>query len=257
MKLSSFNRKRFGQKSLANLIILALLLSGGLNFSSTKAQEKQKAKEKKEKQTKKPKSDADPFPPMMTGQKNLRVIPYEGKLAPEDPPTRIPRSQKPLENWVLGALDSIYEAPGTPSPPAIPVSPAKAIYVEGKAPVIQALPGPAVFRDKLSPIADTALPDKTPFSNHIVVLKKGDLRLVAYDRTVNDTTLSKDSMEFEANFTDQQGNEWRIVQAIIAPVSPDPVGEPWFGGLAIDRLYHGQTGNGTPLFPKINGALLS
>lgn len=91
----------------------------------------------------------------------------------------------------------------------------------------------------------------------MVRLSKGEVRITAVDRTANDAKLSPDEMELEATFTDNEGHDWKIVQLALAPLSPQPDSEPWFGGVATDMLYHGQTGNGTLLEPLVKAALLS
>lgn len=186
-----------------------------------------------------------------------RSIPYEGAFGPSMPPSRAPASQKPLDGWVKEALAVWYERPSPKGPPPIPLATPKALYVVGKGPVIQILPGPAAFPDKIPERIRTALPPKIPFSNNVKRLSRGDIRVVAVDRTLNDTKVSRDSMAIAVSFTDADGADWRIELASLAPISPNPVTEPWFGGLAIDTLYHGQTGNGTPAEPLVRCELCS
>lgn len=52
------------------------------------------------------------------------------------------------------------------------------------------------------------------------------MRFAAVDRTENDTKLSDDFMEFAASFTDEEGNEWEIVQLALA--ASNPVMDPWY-----------------------------
>lgn len=186
-----------------------------------------------------------------------RAIPYEGALGPADPPMRVPQPQKPLERWVRQALDVLYERPSPKGPPPIALDQPRAIYVVGGGPIVQALPGPAVFPDSIPMRVRTAMPDSVPFSNRTERLAGGTIRVVAFDRTLNDTKVTSDSMAIELSFTDADGAEWRIEQVTLAPMSPNPVAEPWFGGLAIDTLYHGTTGNGTPAVPTVTCAMCS
>lgn len=178
--------------------------------------------------------------------------PYSGAIGPSTPPpTPVPPGQKPIAPPIQAALNVLYDAPPAPGPEPIPANPPQALYVVGKDPVIQALPGPPAFPDKIPKTLQAVMPPKVPFSNNIKRLKGGTFRMVSYDRTANDTKLSQDSMDVEISFTDAEGAQWRIEQAAIAPLSPSPVTEPWFGGVAIDVLYHGDTGQGTPAEPKL------
>ena len=188
----------------------------------------------------------------------VRNVPYQNGIGPSDPPKPpLGDMQKPIEPWVAAALDVWYERPSPKGPPPIPLARPKAIYFEGKNPVIQVLPGPPAFPDKIPQYLQTAYPEKVPYSNNVKRLPKGKIRVVGFDNTLNDTKLSKDSMAVDISFTDANGDEWRIEQAAIAPISSNPIAEPWFGGLIIDTLYHGHTGNGTPAEPLVNCAFCS
>lgn len=186
-----------------------------------------------------------------------RTVPYEGALGPATPPMRAPATQRPLEPWVQQALGALYERPPTPGPEPIPVATPKAIYVVGRGPVIQAMPGAMPYGDSIPARVREAMPPQGPFSNTVRRMREGSIRLVAYDRTLNDTRRSRDSMALAVSFTDADGHAWRIEQAALAPLSPNPIAEPWFGGLAIDTLYHGATGNGTPAVPTVTCAMCS
>lgn len=187
-----------------------------------------------------------------------RNVPYEGALAPDDPPqTPVPASQKPIEPWVKATLDVLYERPSPKGPPPIALDAPKAIFVVGKGPIVQVLPGAPVFPDRMPEHLKTVMPERIPFSNNVKRLARGELRLTAVDRTMNDTKLSQDSMAVQISFSDAQGAEWRIEQATLATISSNPVTEPWFGGVAIDVQYHGDTGNGTPAVPKVMCAMCS
>ena len=186
-----------------------------------------------------------------------RDVPYEGAFGPADPPKRAPAMQKPLEPWVTAALDFWYERPSPGAPEPIPVANPKALYVVGQGAVLQILPGPPAFPDKIPERLRTVMPDSIPYSNNVRRLPAGRVRLVAFDHTLNDTKRSRDSMALELSFTDAEGAEWRIEQVTLAPISPNPINEPWFGGLAIDTLYHGNSGNGTPADALVNCALCS
>lgn len=190
-----------------------------------------------------------------TDAQSLRPIPYEGALPSDNPQQGMP--QKPLDANAQAALKTLYQRPAVMGPPPIAKKSPVALNITGIGPIIEVLPGPSVFADKLPPILREAMPEMTPYSNNVVRLPKGEVRITAVDRTANDTKLSQDEMELEATFTDNEGHDWKIVQLALAPLSPKPDSEPWFGGVATDMLYHGQTGNGTPLEPLVKAALLS
>ena len=196
-------------------------------------------------------------PAVQAREEIARSVPYEGSFGPTAPPMPASAMQKPLEPWVKAALDVWYQRPSPKGPPPIALASPKAIYVVGRNPVIQVLPGAPAFPDKIPSRLQTVMPEKVPYSNNVKRLRRGTIRLVALDRTLNDTKTSSDSMAIEASFTDAEGAEWRIEQVMLAPISPNPVAEPWFGGLAIDTLYHGETGNGTPAEPLVNCAMCS
>lgn len=196
-------------------------------------------------------------PAQQSDTEQVAAIPYDGAFGPATPPDRAPASQKPLDGWVKQTLVALYQRPAPDGPAAIPLATPRALYAVGKSPVIQVLPGPAVFPEKVPEHIRKTLPPKLPFSNNVKRIRDGEIRIVAFDRTLNDTKLSKDSLAATISFTDAQGSKWRIEQAMLAPVSPNPVSEPWFGGVAIDTLYHGQTGNGTPAEPLVRCELCS
>ncbi|MEW5930512.1 MAG: multicopper oxidase domain-containing protein, partial [Gemmatimonadota bacterium] len=163
----------------------------------------------------------------------------------------------PLQAWQAAALDVLYERPSPPGPPPVPLLRPRAVYARGRGPVIQVLPGDLVFAGHLPPTVRTALPAKGPFSNRVVRLPRGEVRFVAFDRTLNDTRTSADSMEIEVEFTGRDGARWRILQSALAPLSPDPVGEPWFGGVVTDTTLHGESGRATPAEPWLVCAMCS
>jgi uncharacterized cupredoxin-like copper-binding protein len=182
----------------------------------------------------------------------VRNVPYEGALPPGDPPKPpLPPVQKPLSPAVQAALDVWWERPSPKGPDPIPVNPARAIYIVGGKPIDRALPGPWVFGEHAPPALQVARPKNGPISNNMVVLSQGEFRMVAFDRTVNDTKLSRDSLEFEAQFVDEEGNDWRVIAVAPAKISPNPVADPWVGGVVIDSLWHGETGRSMQVFPLV------
>lgn len=186
-----------------------------------------------------------------------QAVPYQGALGPAQAPLRVAPDQQPLSASVREALDVLYQRPPVSGPEPVALVAPKAIYVEGRSAVIQALPGPMPRHDRLPMRMRELVPPAGPFSNTVRRLRSGTIRIVAFDRTRNDTKRSRDSMAVEIAFTDDDGAKWRIEQAALAPLSPNPVAEPWFGGVAIDTVYHGSTGNGTPLVPRVNCAMCS
>jgi uncharacterized surface protein with fasciclin (FAS1) repeats/heme/copper-type cytochrome/quinol oxidase subunit 2 len=191
------------------------------------------------------------------------AIPYQGPLPPEHPNLEkivphLHEMQKPLKDWEKAALDVLYQRPSPQGPEPIPVSPPKAISVVGKGPVVQILPGPAVYPDKIPERLRTFHPiDSSNYSNNTVELERGEIRFVAIDRTLNDSKLSGDEMGLEVSFTDHEGNEWRIVQLALAPISTNVIQEPWWGGVTIDTPFHGHSGHDSPLLPLITCAMCS
>lgn len=184
-------------------------------------------------------------------------IPYEGALPPATPPDgEHGAAQKPVAGWVESASKVLYQRPSPKGPDPIPLEEPKAIFVTGDAPVIQALPGALVFAEKIPSYVRSTMPAEGPFSNSIQTVS-GEIQLAAVDRTLNDTKKSEDWMVMKASFTDTKGANWRVEQVLLAPLSSTPVTEPWFGGVAIDVPYHGDTGNGTAAVPRVNCALCS
>lgn len=198
-----------------------------------------------------------PPPPQPAPPEEVRPIPFAGGLPPADPPPSPTPPPRPLAPWDKQALDVLYERPSPMGPPPVAREPAAAMYVVGKGPIVRALPGPTVFAEKVPPALAEAGGPKSMFSNNIAPLPRGEVRFASFDRTVNDSKMSMDSMAFEATFTDEEGAEWRILQARIAPLSPNPVMNPWYGGVAIDTLEHGQTMRGHPAEPLVHCAMCS
>jgi uncharacterized cupredoxin-like copper-binding protein len=190
----------------------------------------------------------------------VRNVPYSGPFGPSDPPIppvyglNLPEALSSAER---GTLDAWYERPVPKGPAPIPVKEPKAIYAVGKGPVVQILPGPAVFPDKLPEQFKTFYPKDIPYSNNTRVLPRGEIRFIAIDRTANDTKLSLDTLQVEISLTDHEGNDWRIEQVALAPVSDKNVPEPWLGGVAIDTPFHGHSGLASPALPWITCMMCS
>ena len=158
----------------------------------------------------------------------------------------------------MKALEVLYQRPSPAGPAPVERKTPRAIMAEGKGPIFSQLPGVPAYASKYPPELLEAQGGKDLFSNdNNVELTEGTVRFVSFDRTVNDSKLSKDSMAFDASFTDHEGAKWRIVQTRLATVSPDPVNDPWYGGLAIDTLLHGDTHRSEPGEPKTMCAMCS
>jgi uncharacterized cupredoxin-like copper-binding protein len=190
----------------------------------------------------------------------IRNVPYSGAFGPSDPPIppvyglQLPEALSSAER---GTLDVWYERPVPKGPAPIPVKEPKAIYAVGKGPVVQILPGPPPFPEQIPDQVKTALPKNGPYSNNTRLLPRGEIRFVAVDRTANDTKLSLDSMQIEISLTDHEGNDWRVEQVSLAPISDKNVAEPWFGGVAIDTPFHGHSGHASPALPLITCMMCS
>lgn len=188
--------------------------------------------------------------PLGTAAAAQDAPPYRGALPPGDPPPD-PRVHDPQ---VAAALDVLYQRPSPDGPPPVPATP-RAVYAVGRGPVIQALPGPMPFAEHLPAIARTAMPAQGPYSNTVRRLSGGDIRFAGFDLTRNDTQLSRDSFAVHAEFTDAQGAHWRVEGTRVAPLSMDPAGDPWYGGVVVDTTLHGQTGRNTPAEPAVTCAM--
>jgi uncharacterized cupredoxin-like copper-binding protein len=190
----------------------------------------------------------------------IRNIPYSGAFGASDPPippvygAQLPEALSSAER---ATLDVWYERPSPKGPPPIPVAQPKAVYAVGKGSVVQMLPGPSPFPDKILEQERITRGKDTQYSNNTRVLPRGEIRFVAVDRTANDTKLSLDSMQVEISLTDHEGNDWRIEQVSLAPISDRNVLEPWLGGVAIDTPFHGHSGIATSAVPLIRCMMCS
>lgn len=191
------------------------------------------------------------------GTEPTRQVPYAGPLGTGQPPPAAAPPPRPLTADDKHALHTLYKRPGTPGPAAVPRVPALGVSVVGKGVVFRILPGPHPFPDKVPAGLREAEGHYSTFSNNISILPGGQVRFTSIDRTKNDTGLSKDWMGFDATFTDEEGSRWRVLQSHIAPLSPDPVTDPWYGGVIIDAKHHGQLMRGHPGHPLINCAMCS
>jgi hypothetical protein len=179
-----------------------------------------------------------------------RPVPYKGALQPGDPVQQHP-PQRPLTPELMRELDALYERPAPLGPPPILRNPPSAVYAVGGGAIVRARLDRLPYGDSLPPERRVAVNHMGHYSNNVAILPRGEVRFAAFDRVLNDTRLSLDSMAFEASFTDEEGNDWRVLQTRIAPISPTPVTEPWFGGVVVDTPYHGSTKLSTEAEPTL------
>lgn len=226
-------------------VLCFLSIFGSVFFASSVAA--QKRPNKKDKQTTNKKST------VRQDKNGQPDVPFQGALPPNSPDLE---KQYPPE--IKQGMETLYQRPMPKGPAPIAMKSPVAFNVVGRGTVIRAMPGKAVFGDKLPPMLQTALPeDASPYSNNVVKLPKGEFRLTAFDRTMNDTKQSQDSFAMTAAFTDEEGNEWKVLNLITAPFSPNIDDEPWYGGVATDMQYHGNSGKGTPAVPLVKADLLA
>lgn len=179
------------------------------------------------------------------------VVGYRGPLPPADPPGEGMGTDAARAAWLPEVLDMLYERPSGRAPAAIARPEPRAVFAEATGAPLRVLPATMPFIDSVPAMMRTALPPRGPFSDRVERTRAGSVRLLAVDRTLNDTPASRDSMQVEVRFTDSDSSEWRIVQAGLASLSPNPVGEPWLGGVAAGVEYHGTSGRGTAAMPRV------
>lgn len=102
------------------------------------------------------------------------------------------------------------------------------------------------------PAGGQMLEQPTPFSDDGQVIE-GNFRAEFHDETDADPAgppgKTPDSAAMEAEFTDPQGNEYRVVlDHVVKPPFP---GYETDGGVMLDDVHHGSTGTGTPLMPQV------
>lgn len=134
---------------------------------------------------------------------------------------------------------------------------AQRIEITGGGPVTQALPGrnphlrmalaqvrnaPAEVRQKVRQMGMMG-----PFSNNVVPIR-GELRATLVDRGA-----SGDGASGTAEFTTQDGTQWRVVIKDAKPSEhPNDPMHTHFGGVVTFHPLHGSSGHHTPLVPTTN-----
>lgn len=136
---------------------------------------------------------------------------------------------------------------------------AQQVRITGGGPVLQILPGPAPYarqamqfmrnmpgeipqakRQQMQKIARMG-----PFSNKTATIA-GD-----FNATFTDRGMSGDMAEGTAEFTTQDGTQWRMVLTGVSP-DGDPPMEPHWGGVTTNRRLHGNSGHHNPFVPTVN-----
>jgi hypothetical protein len=155
-----------------------------------------------------------------------------------------------LEVTQRASMRHEHEYGGAPSAPAATVS---ALHVVGGGPVIQILPGPFPFPDSAARVIKGRPADQQadlmhkegqgPYSNKVARIA-GRFAISAWD-----LGSTKDSVDGTAQFTTEDGKQWRVVMDRVQ--TKDIPFNPRFGGVIMGLFYHGATGLHTPLVPTI------
>lgn len=164
--------------------------------------------------------------------------------------------------WVLpGPRDLEEEVFGTPDNPKALLEPKIQAAKEAGGPptvpeLLQQVPimvaAPEEGR-RVTENGEYVFAQPTPFSNQARIVEG------QFEATFNDMVNSDppgkpgetpDTAEFSAEFTDPQGNQYRVVlDHVVKPPFP---GYETEGGVMLDSVHHGTTGTGSPLMPKVD-----
>jgi len=189
-----------------------------------------------------------------------------GVTAQEDAPDRVVKQEAgQIVYWVPPGPRALSEAVfGTREDPKMTLEPKLAAAREaveaGTMPpsvpqLLQDLPilvgVPEAARSE-GPDGGQILDQSTPFSDDGRIVE-GSFRAEFHDETDTDAPgppgETPDSASMEAEFTDPQGNEYRVVlDHVVKPPFP---GYATDGGVMLDDVHHGSTGTGTPLMPQV------
>ena len=108
--------------------------------------------------------------------------------------------------------------------------------------VYEILPGPAAINEAMNP---------TPFSNK-VAFGAGSYALNVRDNSEEDSETSEDLVEnVEIKYERPNGEMFMINDIQIIHKANGTGDHPYFGGIGIDKVMHGDTGIGTNLMPKL------
>jgi plastocyanin len=128
----------------------------------------------------------------------------------------------------------------------------KSIEVTSGGPVIQILPGPFPFPDSAADVIKQFGSEQPgleaqirngPYSNNVARIS-GTFKFTAWDKGA-----TRDSVDGVAEFTTQDGAQWKLVMDRVQ--TQDVPHHPRFGGVILGLYYHGNTGVHTPLVPTI------
>ncbi|MDF0751533.1 hypothetical protein NLU14_15000 [Marinobacter sp. 71-i] len=175
---------------------------------------------------------------------------------------RVVQEEGKVTYWVLpGPRKLDRETFGTPDNPKMLLEPKikAAIQAKGPAtvpellkqvPIMVAAPEKA---RKVIPNGDYVFAQPTPFSNDARIIQ-GSFEATFTDMVKTDPSgkpgQTPDTAEFTAEFSDPQGNEYRVVlDHVVKPPFP---GYQTEGGVMLDSVHHGTTGTGSPLMPEVD-----
>ncbi|MCR8914127.1 hypothetical protein FDP08_13390 [Marinobacter panjinensis] len=175
---------------------------------------------------------------------------------------RVTQEEGKVTYWVLpGPRKLDRETFGTPDNPKMLLEPKikAAMQAKGPAtvpellkqvPIIVAAPQKA---RKVMPNGDYVFAQPTPFSNDARIIE-GSFEATFTDMVETDPPgkpgQTPDTAEFTAEFSDPQGNEYRVVlDHVVKPPFP---GYETQGGVMLDSVHHGTTGTGSPLMPEVD-----
>ncbi|MGI9174646.1 MAG: hypothetical protein ACR2GR_04955, partial [Rhodothermales bacterium] len=108
--------------------------------------------------------------------------------------------------------------------------------------VYEVLPGPSAIDPSLSP---------TPFSNNVSATT-GSYAYAVRDVTPTDAEDSEDAVtSVDITFQGNDGRTYQIDQIEVIHKAAGTGEHPFFGGVGLNKVIHGDTGIGTPLEPKL------
>lgn len=97
--------------------------------------------------------------------------------------------------------------------------------------------------------AYTVMQQKSPFGDKHVVLGNGKLQLRAVDVTATDAAVSRDKVEMQASWQDEEENTYTV--KCCDKLATHGIEYPTFGGVLTNHMHHGFTRIGTPLMPSL------
>ncbi|XOZ32492.1 hypothetical protein ACMDCT_09760 [Halomonadaceae bacterium KBTZ08] len=175
---------------------------------------------------------------------------------------RVMQEEGKVTYWVLPGprkLDS--ETFGTPENPRMRLKPkiqaAKATKGPKTVPdLLKKVPAMVAAPEKgrtVKPNGDYVFAQPTPFSDKARIIQ-GHFEATFTDMVKTDPPgkpgNTPDTAEFSAEFSDPQGNQYRVVlDHVVKPPFP---GYETEGGVMLDSVHHGTTGTGSPLMPKVD-----